>query len=105
REAADGSLWHAGRWGRPERLDARWGPDLYVCPRSGLLRRVRPRRQPSMPQTVEHLPGSGPDHDHRLIAGQWYEAWWGSDPATGARTILRKRQLSRRELRDLGLRP
>lgn len=105
RIADDGSLWHAGRWGRPQRLEARWGPDLYVCPRTGLLRRVRRRQRQELPPPVDHLPGSGPNHDHRLIAGQWYEAWWGTDPATGARIILRKRQLSRRELRDLGLRP
>lgn len=103
--ADDGSLWCISRWGRSERLDSRWGPDLYVCPRSGLLRRVRRRRRPDPPRQAESLPGSGPDHDHRLIAGQWYEAWWGADPLTGARMILRKRQLNRRELRNLGLRP
>lgn len=105
REDADGSLWHTGRWGRPTRLGVRWGPKLYVCPRSGILRRVRRSRRPPSSPPVDHLPGSGPDHDHRLIAGQWYEAWWGVDPATRVRIIVRKRQLSRRELRDLGLRP
>ena len=106
--AEDGSLWHADRWGRPSRLDARWGPELYVCPRTGLLRRSRRHRrhqaaEPAAPR--DHLPGPEPDHDYRLLAGQWYEVWWGADPATGARQIVRKRQLGRRELRDLGLRP
>lgn len=105
REGSDGSLWYSGRWGRPQRLDARWGPDLYVCPRTGLLRRVRRRQRPVAHEPVERLPGSGPDHDRRLIAGLWFEVWWTTEPSTGARIIARKRQLNRRELRDLGLRP
>jgi hypothetical protein len=83
----------------------RWGPDLYVCPRTGILRRVRrtERRVPAKP--IDRLPGPEPDHDYRLLAGQWYEAWRAVHPSTGERGIARKRQLSRRELRDLGLRP
>lgn len=104
-EDADGRLWYSGRWGHPQRLGGRWGPDLYVCPRSGLLRKVRRRPIPKQySPTADHLPGSSSDHDFRLIAGQWYEAWWGRDPVTAKPVILRKRQLNRRELRDLGLR-
>jgi hypothetical protein len=46
-----------------------------------------------------------PGHDYRLLAGQWYEVWWGVDAAVNppAAIIVRKRGISRREKRDLGL--
>lgn len=101
-----GRLWITSRWGGPVRLDARWGPRLYVCPRTGLLRRVRRRPMPEPPaEPIDRIPGSETDQDYRLIAGQWYQVWWGRDDQTGQPIILRKRQLSRRSLRDLGLRP
>jgi hypothetical protein len=105
-EDDQGRLWHRPR-GSPEPLDARWARiELYVCPRTGLLRKVRRsiRVEAQAPKTC--LPGTSPDHDYRSLAGQWYEVWWGSLEQNGAliRGIVRKRQLSRRELRDLGLR-
>lgn len=103
--AADGVLWYTGRWGRMLPITDRWGPDLYVCPRTGILHRVRRRQRPEPAKPVERLPGPEPDHDYRLLAGQWYEVWWVVDPPTGEHVIARKRQLGRRELRDLGLRP
>jgi len=97
--AEDGRLWYAARSGRPELLGVRWSPRLYVCPRSGLVRRVKRiterRRERPTP-----LPIDG--HDRRQIAGQWYECWWGVD-ANGEPLLTRKRQLSHREKRDLGL--
>lgn len=104
REDEDGVLRYSGRWGRELRLDARWGPSLYVCPRSGLVRRVRRRRVPEVVHPFDCLPGAAEDHDHRLIAGQWYAVTWGRDPLTSKPVIVHKRQLNRRQLRDLGLR-
>lgn len=105
----DGELWHHGRGG-PELLNGsgprwwRWRPALYVCPRTGLIKRVKRRMQLEVPVPRERLPGSGADHDHRRIAGQWYEVWWTRDQQTGKPVIERKRQLGWKELRDLGLR-
>lgn len=107
RRDGNGVLWYQERWGRPQRIDARWGPDLYVCPDTGLIRRVKRRRVPAAPPPPpDHLPASGPDHDYRKLAGQWYEAWWGTvnQNGTWVRAIVRKRQLGYKELRSLGLR-
>lgn len=104
REDERGVLWHSGRWGREERLDARWRPSLYVCPRSGLLRRVRRCRVPEAAPPLDRLPGEAESQDYRLIAGQWYAVTWAPDPLTGKPAIVQKRQLNRRRLRDLGLR-
>ena len=104
REDADGVLRYQGRWGREMRLDGRWGPSLYVCPRTGLVRRVRRRQTPAVVPQLDRLPGDADNHDHRLIAGQWYAVTWGRDPLSGNPVIVHKRQLNRRQLRDLGLR-
>ena len=103
----NGVLWYQERWGRPGRIDARRGPDLYVCPDTGLIRRVKRRRMPDVPPPPpDHLPGTGPDHEYRELAGQWYEVWWGTinQDGTMVRAITRKRQLGYKELRTLGLR-
>ncbi len=104
REDGSGVLWYVRRWGGEARLDARWGPSLYACPRSGLLRRVRRRRVPETVTPLDRLPGDAEDRDHRLLAGQWYAITWGRDPLAGEPLIVHKRQLNRRQLRDLGLR-
>lgn len=104
REDENGVLHFFGRWGREQRLDDRWGPSLYVCPRSGLVRRVRRSRKAEVVPQVDRLPGDADDQDHRRIAGQWYAVTWAPDPLTGQPTIIHKRQLNRRQLRDLGLR-
>ncbi len=105
-EDDQGRLCHQPRYGHPEPLSARWSRiQLYVCPRSGLLRRVKRRTRAEPVAAPTSLPASGPEHDYQLLAGQWYEAWWGRCPLQPCkRIILRKRQLARRELRDLGLR-
>lgn len=103
----DGVLWYHARWGGLDRIDGRWGPDLYVCPDTGLIRHVKRRRvQTAPPPPPDHLPATGPDHEYRELAGQWYEVWWGTANQDGTivRAITRKRQLGYKELRSLGLR-
>lgn len=104
-QAEDGSLWH--HWHGKRRPLEEWGGlVLYVCPTSGLLRRVRHRRRPT-PRPDPHpdrRPGPDPDSDYRRLQGQWYAVTWASDPSTGARIMTSKRQLNRRMLRTLGLR-
>jgi hypothetical protein len=100
----DGSLWYFPQWGRRRRLGHDRWPSMYVCPRSGLICRVRRRERPPPSPPLERLPGNAPDHDYRQFAGQWYEVWWGRDVQTTKPIVIRKRQLNRRELRDLGLR-
>jgi hypothetical protein len=108
REDAEGRLWQLTSRGEVL-LDGGYRNWLiaYVCPRSGLLRRL-PRRRPAVrpERPRDHIAASGPDHDYRLLAGQWYEVWWGVVEQDGAaqRAILRKRQLGYQELRALGLR-
>ncbi len=104
---ADGELWCRYRWGRLTRLADRWGPDLYVCPDTGLLRRVKRRAQRVMPEKPpDHLPATSEDHEYRDLGGQWYEVWWGTinQNGTWVRAIVQKRQLGYKELRKLGLR-
>lgn len=104
---AVGELWYRERWGRVEPLIGRWGPDLYVCPDTGLLKRVKRKPRPVQPDPQpDRLPASGPDHEYRDVGGQWYEVWWGSVNQNGTwiRAIVQKRQLGYKELRKLGLR-
>ncbi|HEX3132942.1 MAG TPA: hypothetical protein VHX44_05085 [Planctomycetota bacterium] len=103
----EGRLWHM-TWSGPQPLDEprRW-PVIYVCPRTGLLRRTRKRvRTEGRPAPADHLPGSDQDHEFRQLCGQWYEVWWGTidQGGTAVRAIVRKRQLGYKELRNLGLR-
>lgn len=103
---ADGTLWYRPRWGYLSPLSAGWVP-LYVCPDTGLIRRVKHRRVlAAPPPPPDHLPATGPDHEYRELAGQWYEVWWGTvdQGGTAVRAITRKRQLGYKELRSLGLR-
>jgi len=64
----------------------------------------RSRARPAKPR--ERIAASGPDHQYRAIAGQWYEVWWGVVKRDGSqlRAILRKRQLGYQQLRSLGMR-
>lgn len=107
-EDEEGGLWSMSWVGRPYRLDVpSRRPVLYVCPRTGLLKRTpqaRPTLNPRTPK--DKLPASGPDHEYRDLGGQWYEVWWGSvnQDGTWVRAIVRKRQLGYKELRKLGLR-
>jgi hypothetical protein len=103
----DGTLWYQPRWGRPVPLERSWQGRLYVCPDTGLIRRIKPsRKRRAPPKPHESLPASGPDHEYRDLAGQWYEVWWGTieQGGTTVRAIVRKRQLGYKELRNLGLR-
>jgi hypothetical protein len=103
----DGTLWHHPEWGALRPLSEARLARLYVCPDSGIIRRIERRRAPlENAKPRDHLPGTGDDHDYRLLSGQWYEVWWGRVDQDGirSRAIVRKRQLGRRELRDLGLR-
>ncbi len=81
---------------------------FYVCPRSGLLRSwPRSTKRERARQRIAQAPPRDriaiePDHDYRLIADQWFECWLGQD-AHGQPAILRKRGLSWRDKRDLGL--
>ena len=104
--AADGSLWVQGSWGGRQQLGTGWyRQTLYVCPRTGLLRRVKPLQpKADAPQALDRLPGDEADHDFRKIADQWYRVRWGQDPLTGDPIIIHKQQLNRRRLRELGLR-
>jgi hypothetical protein len=104
---ADGTLWYQSRWGQPYPLSQSWSARLYVCPDTGILRRVKRRREQVEPEKPpDHLAASGPDHEYRELAGQWYEVWWGTinQDGTWVRAIVRKRQLGYKELRKLGLR-
>lgn len=102
-----GRLWAIGWSGRPVRLDVPWRhPILYVCPRSGLLKRT-PRLQDKLPKAdMDVVSGSSADHEYRRLGEQWYEVWWGSifQDGTWVRAIVQKRQLGYKELRKLGLR-
>ncbi len=107
-EDEDGRPWFRSRFGRLERLDVGGRrPVLYVCPRTGLIRRTRQRLNQDRPQDPpDSLPATGPDHEYRQLGAQWYEVWWGTinQDGTWVRAIVRKRQLGYKELRDLGLR-
>lgn len=102
----DGQLWHR-RWGEHRPLsESRWAR-LYVCPDTKLVRRIKRRQEtPRKQKPPEHLPATGPDHEYRDLAGQWYEVWWGTinQNGTWVRAIVQKRQLGYKELRKLGLR-
>lgn len=103
----DGSLWHQPEWGQTEPLEKSWHLRLYVCPRTGLIRRIKRRRKsPTKEKPPDHLPATSDDHEYRDLGGQWYEVWWGSVNQNGAwvRAIVQKRQLGYKELRKLGLR-
>lgn len=103
----DGSLWHQPEWGHTEPLEASWRLRLYVCPRTGLVRRIKRRRQaPTVEKAPDHLPATSDGHEYRELGGQWYEVWWGTinQDGTWVRAIVRKRQLGYKELRGLGLR-
>ena len=105
--AADGTLWHQPQWGHSSPLSDSWRVGLYVCPDTGLIRRIKRRRDsPTVSKPADHLPATGPDHEYRDLAGQWYEIWWGSvnQNGTWVRAIVQKRQLGYKELRTLGLR-
>jgi hypothetical protein len=101
---ASGSIWYRDQYGREHPVASHWRRMLYVCPRTGILRRPRIHQVWQKPGRIDRLPGSSDDHDYRQIQGQWYEVWWMTEPVTGDRLIVRKRQLSRRALRALGLR-
>lgn len=102
----DGELWCRFRWGRQTRLTDRWGPNLYVCPDTGLLRRVKRPKRAITRKPPDHLPATSDDHEYRDLNGQWYEVWWGTinQDGTWVRAIVQKRQLGYKELRKLGLR-
>jgi hypothetical protein len=101
----NGTLWTIGYGGRHPLNPGYRQRRLYVCPRTGLLRRVKPLRPKSPPpRPVDRLPGDSPGHEFRKIAGQWYRVHMGRDPLTGDPLILHKQQLNRRRLRELGLR-
>lgn len=102
----DGGLWHE-QWGQHRPLSESWRVRLYVCPDTGLIRRVKRRRDPpEVPKKPDTLPATGPDHEYRDLGGQWYEVWWGTinQDGTWVRAIVQKRQLGYKELRNLGLR-
>lgn len=102
----DGALWHE-QWGQHQPLTESWRVRLYVCPDTGLIRRVKRRREPpTVTKPLDHLPATGPDNEYRELGGQWYEVWWGSvnQDGTWVRAIVRKRQLGYKELCGLGLR-
>jgi hypothetical protein len=107
-EDGEGRLWYRSWFGRTERLDAAWRrPVLYVCPRSGLIRRTRQRTRQAAPVgRPDHLPATGDDHEYRELGGQWYEVRWTTTTQDGKpiRFISYKRQLGYKELRKLGLR-
>ena len=103
----DGSLWHQPEWGHTEPLEASRRLRLYVCPHTGLIRRIKRRREsPTIEKAPDHLPATSDDHEYRDLAGQWYEVWWSTinQDGTCVRAIVRKRQLGYKELRKLGLR-
>ena len=107
RQEADGSLWHHPEWGRSQPLEQAWRLHLYVCPRTGLIRRIKPQRtMRRVDEPMDNLPATGPDHEYRALGGQWYEVWWDTTTRDGepVRFIARKRQLGYKELRRLGLR-
>lgn len=107
RREGDGTLWYQPQWGSRLPLSAGWRVRLYVCPDTGLIRRLKRRRDPPQAtRSPDHLPATGPDHEYRDLGGQWYEVWWGSlnQDGTWVRAIVRKRQLGYKELRGLGLR-
>jgi hypothetical protein len=103
---ADGQLWHR-QWGEHRPLSDYWRARLYVCPDTGLIRRIKRRREALPDQkTPDHLPATSDDHEYRDLNGQWYEVWWGTinQDGTWVRAIVRKRQLGYKELRKLSLR-
>lgn len=60
------------RGGRP--IDRR---TFYACPRTGLLRRPRSRKEPLRP-VVTAIELEGGSRTYELIAGQWFEVTWRS---------------------------
>jgi hypothetical protein len=125
----DGVLCHGQGWCRGRPLQRRYGPLLYVCPRTGLLRKVKKRkviRQKRAPEVVR----VGDSREYRLIDGIWYEVTLRPITAEAAmhrdqvlrmtvNTIDRwkalktygavvyadaRRQLNKKEIRRLGLR-
>jgi tRNA-splicing ligase RtcB len=90
RERDDGQIWVVDDHGQEYRIHDRWHHRLlFVCPRTGILRRAPPvRRRPIQKAPPTNRPLSGPDHEYRQIDGQWYEVWWGAGaPAGGRRSV------------------
>lgn len=92
--------WCRSRWGQPERLDHYRSPALYVCPRTGLLRRNRmqeaARREEQAERKARHT-AVAPD---RRVLGVWLElhriagVWYAADLALVAEaTTLQARPM------------
>lgn len=64
-------LYECGSWGVQELRRSRWSP-VYVCPRTGLLKKVPPRPARFKPPTVCDVVPIDRDAQYRKIAGVWY---------------------------------
>lgn len=126
----DGVLCHGQGWSRGRPLQSRFGAKLYVCPRTGLLRKVKKRKIVRKKQPRDEVVTDGDDRQYRLINGIWYEVTLRPitvEAATSRDHVLRmpvnsisrgqllktygaavyaarRRQLNKKEIRRLGLR-
>jgi hypothetical protein len=83
-------------WPYGEPLAGRWlRTELYVCPRSGTLKRVKAIRPQERKPIVTRVP-LGSDREYRRIDGIWYEVTLGY--VKKELTIIKKRQLNKREI-------
>ncbi|MCY1055730.1 hypothetical protein [Nannocystis sp. SCPEA4] len=92
-------LYERGSWGVQELRGSRWSP-VYVCPKTGLLKKVPPRPARFKPPTVRDVVPIDRDAQYRKIAGQWYRITLTPIPA--APDWLAARDVLLGDLRDLG---
>jgi hypothetical protein len=92
-------LYECGSWGVQEFRRSRWTP-VYVCPQTGLLKKVPPRPARLKPPTVRDVVPIDRDAQYRKIAGQWYRITLSPVPASPDWLDLRDVLLG--DLRNLG---
>jgi hypothetical protein len=97
----DGALYETEGWHAGKPLQ-RWGwRELYVCPRTGLLREIKHKKRVCAKEPINHVRVSE-KCEHRLMDGIWYEVTLqqiDSDNMWRRDVVLRKRvvEISRRE--------
>jgi hypothetical protein len=82
-----------------EPLGSRWmRTEMYVCPKLGILKRVKLRRTQKRQAPVDCIP-LGDGREYRRINDIWYEVEMGY--VDKELTVVKKRQLNKREIARL----
>jgi len=83
-------------------VGSRW-LELYVCPRTGLLKQAKHGPRKKRKKEVDpNVIAVTRDERLRRVEGIWYREWLGHTPDSEC-VVLRRRQLGSRELRQRGL--